>query len=123
MRIARIEITDSDAREAEVTVTDGMYLVTTFSCPCMWKVGDVLRRPIIAFMASEVVSVSPQAVYAKKKPSAGYYDQDVVAKVLDSKKGIAAIGEVLLRMQLPFSDEIADGDFVKFIAGRLDLPL
>ena len=102
-------------------MTDGTYFVITFSCPCTSKVGDELDFPLTGFRTVNINRLLPQDVYAKRNPELGSFDQEVVAQVVDCKKGIAAIGGISISIGSPFPSNIIDGDFVGFSVTRLDL--
>lgn len=64
-RISSIEWISSDAAEAILTLTDGVYSARVFCHPCKYKIGDLIDGAVDAFgVISIEVAAGPVGVHA-----------------------------------------------------------
>ena len=70
MYIKEIHWIDKQIKEAEVTISDGIYTIVCFSCPCEYKIGETLNDNINVLDIDNIVlsKSNDYQVIAMNKP-------------------------------------------------------
>ena len=116
MIIKKIDWIDENIKEAEVTVTDGTYEIICFCHPCDYKEGDEVKEVLNCFNTGLVYISEEECLVQKQTPPWDYW---IVAKVIDSKSNLAAVGDIMMNVDIP--KDINNGEFIEFNCTRFDL--
>lgn len=69
MYVKKIDWLDEVSKEAIVEVAEGIERLVCFSCPCLYKLNDMLREPLECLDTQDIVSCSTvpnKALLAKR---------------------------------------------------------
>lgn len=58
MYVKKIDWLDEVSKEAIVEVAEGIERLVCFSCPCLYKLNDMLREPLECLDTQDIVSCS-----------------------------------------------------------------
>lgn len=118
--VEKINWIDKEEREADVTITDGIYSVLCFSHPCNQNEKDIFNNLIYCFDAYDIVkSFECNPAIIKKS---GFYEYMLSGELKSKEDKIVKIGE----LQIDISDgdipkDINEGDYIEFQVMRLDV--
>lgn len=116
--IKEIAWINKEIGEADVVVTDGTYEIICFAHPFSQKKGEEVRG-ILSIFEHFSLTRSNITEYVTKHLGNGKYF--FVASLLDKTKGIVQIGQIHIHDIEGVPEEIAEGEYVQFIAPRIDL--
>ena len=85
MYVKKIDWLDEVSKEAIVEVAEGIERLVCFSCPCLYKLNDMLREPLECLDTQDIVSCSTGC-------GTGVFQ--VVVQVSPIYSGIAAHGKL-----------------------------
>ena len=60
MYVKKIDWLDEVSKEAIVEVAEGIERLVCFSCPCLYKLNDMLREPLYCMERQQTVSSSTE---------------------------------------------------------------
>ena len=66
MYVKKIDWLDEVSKEANVEVAEGIERLVCFSCPCLYKLNDMLREPLECLDTQDIVSCSTVGSDIKK---------------------------------------------------------
>ena len=66
MYVKKIDWLDEVSKEAIVEVAEGIERLVCFSCPCLYKLNDMLREPLECLDTQDIVSCSTVGSDIKK---------------------------------------------------------
>jgi hypothetical protein len=118
--VEKINWIDKEEREADVTITDGIYSVLCFSCSFNKDEKDIFDNMIYCFEAHDIAkSFESNPAIIKKS---GFYEYMLTGELKSKEDKIVKIGE----LQIGISDanipnDINKGDYIEFQVERLDL--
>ena len=88
MYVKKIDWLDEVSKEAIVEVAEGIERLVCFSCPCLYKLNDMLREPLECLDTQDIVSCSTVGSDIKKLEKKIVEDKVVLSK-LDQKRASA----------------------------------
>ena len=118
MYIKKIVSYDEVAREADLIISDGKYDLMVYAQPFLTKYKDE-KFKLIAFTADNIMTIDKEE-YAIEKTNQGYYSYWFKGKLIDSKRGIVAINNIIIEDVGWIPNDIHDGEFIEFTCLRLD---
>ena len=91
-----------------------------FSCPCLYKLNDMLREPLECLDAQDIVLCSTVGRDIKKLEKKFSYK--LKGQVKDKNKGLIDVyGFIIHINEQGIPNDIENGMFVEFITSRIDL--
>ena len=119
MYIHNIVWLDEPSSEAVLTISDGDYSLTCFSCPCEYSVGDIIEAPLECLSVSDIEWVDPQYSVIHTDSKFSYI---IIGEVLNIADGLVRVGKITLHINsVLFPKDIYTGQFVRFCVSRIDL--
>lgn len=117
--VTSLEWLSEEAREASLTLEDGVFSVVAFSHPCGLRRNDRLTQPLFVFESSDVIRVDASASpsFTRANDPWGY---TVIATLVSHRERVAAVGGFRLKLGLPLPGDLKDGDQIRFTCLRLD---
>jgi hypothetical protein len=118
VKVKNINWISKEDKEAEVYITDGVYTVKGFSHPCYLNLGQELSQPLLTLDCKIIGKVedSMEEVVEIREP----FSHLVIARVLDTAKGIVSIGQIKLEVDnLP--GDLVSNDLIELLIERIDL--
>ena len=108
MYVKKIDWLDEVSKEAIVEVAEGIERLVCFSCPCLYKLNDMLREPLECLDTQDIVSCSTVGSDIKKLHEKQSYK-------------IVLYGFIIHINEQGIPNDIENGMFVEFITSRIDL--
>ena len=118
MYIKEIISYDEEAREADLIISDGKYEIMSYAQPFLKEYTND-KFILIAFDSDDIMTIDKEE-YAIEKTSQGYFSYNFKGKLLDSKKGIVAINNIIIEDVGWIPKDIQDGQFIEFKCLRVD---
>lgn len=120
MYVKKIDWLDEVSKEAIVEVAEGIERLVCFSCPCLYKLNDMLREPLECLDTQDIVSCSTVGSDIKKLEKKFSYK--LKGQVKDKSKGLIDVyGFIIHINEQGIPNDIENGMFVEFITSRIDL--
>ena len=119
MRILDINWLDLLSKEAELKVSDGVYSVICFSCPCNYEVGDILNTELEMLNICNVVVIEEKGFEITKEKE--YYAYRIKGKISDNRSMIVIGGLRIHVESYTLPKDVLDGDFVEAKVNRFDV--
>ena len=118
--VERISWIDKNEREADVTITDGVYSIVCFSCPFNQNENDIFDNLIYCFEAHDIVkSFKSDPAIIKKE---GFYEYMLIGELKSKSDKIVKVGELLIDISdADIPNDINEGNYIEFTVDRLDL--
>ena len=88
MYVKKIDWLDEVSKEAIVEVAEGIERLVCFSCPCLYKLNDMLREPLECLDTQDIVSCSTVGSDIKKLPEKQSYKIVLADKGLENWKHV-----------------------------------
>ncbi|MCP3930310.1 MAG: hypothetical protein GY705_14545 [Bacteroidetes bacterium] len=104
--------------EADVIVTDGNYEIRCFSHPFHQKKGEEVCGTLSVFEHSSLMRSKTTEYIVEHLGNGKYF---LVARLLNAEEGIVQIGEIKIHDIEGIPEEIKIGEYIQFIAPRVDL--
>ena len=79
MYVKKIDSLDEVSKEAIVEVAEGIERLVCFSCPCLYKLNDMLREPLECLDTQDIVSCSTVGSDIKKLEKKFSYKDFVIS--------------------------------------------
>ena len=119
MYIKKIHWIDKQIKEAEVTVSDGMYTIVCFSCFCEYKIGETLNNKINVLDINDIVLLESKEykITLVKKP----FDYKVKG-MLSRDRSTLIIGGLIIDIdpeEIP--KDISGESFIEARVDRFDI--
>ncbi len=118
MKVVKIDWMDEGALEAVITVLSGDSTFQAFSHPCSYKVGDIIRSPLMSLDDENIVRVDSTTPMIKQIGDT--FRHEIIAKVENVKKSLVSVGDVEIELGRYLPGDIIDGDYISFQSSRLD---
>ncbi|HEL2041346.1 TPA: hypothetical protein U1B40_000878 [Streptococcus suis] len=104
--------------EADVVVTDGIYEIRCFSHPFHQRKGEKVSGTLSVFEHSNLKRSKTTEYISEHLGNGKYF---LVARLLDAEEGIVQIGEMQIHDIEGIPEEIEKGEYIQFVAPRVDL--
>ena len=88
MYVKKIDWLDEVSKEAIVEVAEGIERLVCFSCPCLYKLNDMLREPLECLDTQDIVSCSTVGSDIKKLHEKQSYKIVLADKGLENWKHV-----------------------------------
>ena len=88
MYVKKIDWLDEVSKEAIVEVAEGIERLVCFSCPCLYKLNDMLREPLECLDTQDIVSCSTVGSDIKKLHEKQSYKIVLADKGLENRKHV-----------------------------------
>lgn len=120
MYVKKIDWMDEVSKEAIVEVAEGMERLVCFSCPCLYKLNDMLREPLECLDTKGIVSCSTAESDIKKLEKTFCYK--LTGRVKDKNKGLIDVyGFIIHINEQEIPNDIENGMYIEFTTSRIDL--
>lgn len=111
---------DRPSSEAILCVSDSKYLLTCFSCPCEYSVGDRIDTPLECFDVRNIEQVDENSCEVINKE--GTFPHIITARMHSVTEGLARVGSLMLHIKPDLiPKDIQTGQFIRFSVSRIDL--
>ncbi len=117
VRIHRLEWLDKTAKEAILTISDGVHQVRCFSHPHEHAKEKAVQLPLLT-LGAECVRRSKTAVGIEQDTIG--FSLRVRAEVVDTHRPTVSVGALLFELDTALPGDIQEGDVVEFCVDRLD---
>lgn len=118
MYIKQIVSIDTISGEADVVVSDGLYELLCYNYQSA-KFALNMDVDELSILFSEHIMKSSNPQFFINKLS-GYYAYHLQGKVIDVNEPTIIIGDLTINLDKMLPNDIVEGDFVEFIAQRID---
>ena len=99
MYVKKIDWLDEVSKEAIVEVAEGIERLVCFSCPCLYKLNDMLREPLECLDTQDIVSCSTVGSDIKKLEKKFSYKLKFKSSILS----FVSLFKVCVTANCPFS--------------------
>ena len=111
---------EESCREAEVEVSDGVFGLICFSCPCSYSEGDAVTEKLECLDAKKI-KVAKEGEYFIEKGE-GYFSYKICGKIEDAKGGIIKLGDIELHIDSSkIPKDIYENQYIVFETSRIDM--
>ena len=117
--IKEIRWIDKQIEEAEVTVSDGVYSIVCFSCPCEYKIGQTLNSNINVLDINNI-RLSKNSEYEVIETSKPF--EYKVNGMLSHDRDTLVVGKLIISIdpeEIP--KDIVGGSFIEANVDRFDI--
>ena len=118
MYIKEIKSYYEEGKEADLIISDGAFELMAYAQPFLKRFKDE-KFKLIAFTSENIMTIDKEE-YAIEKTNEGYYSYWFKGKLLDAKKGIVAINNIIIEDVGWIPKDIHDGQFIEFTCQRVD---
>ena len=115
--IKKIKWIAEEAREAELTISDGFNKCKVFAQPFRGKVNDIVKEPLCALFCENIY------LSHNSEPAINMNSDDsflIISKVVNMKKNLVCVGEIIIELDSEIPKDIYNGCFVQFTCSRFD---
>lgn len=116
MFIKKIIDYDKNIGEADILITDGQYKILCYAYPFENK-GK--QFALVTFMTKDVKRIEARE-YKLEKNINGYYSYNIQGEIVDIKKRIVKVGDILIVLEDVIPKDIKTHDFIEFSVERVD---
>lgn len=111
---------EESSREAEVEVSDGMFRLTCFSCPCSLSEGDTVAEKLECLDVKNIESSNKEKYFIEK--GGGYFSYKICGKIEDVKEGTLKLGNMELHIDSSkIPKDIYENQYIVFETSRIDI--
>lgn len=122
MKITKLNWISEAAKEAELTVSDGIHECLAFSQPCNVQENETLIEPLHAMDIENLRKVFDQTYDEKiMRINESYFSHYCVAKVVKTSESIVSVGSIIIQLESTIPSWANEGDLVEFSCSRLDI--
>ena len=120
MYIKSIEWIDSINKEAILGISDNKDVITCFSHPCNYSIGQIVTEPLECLDTIDIaISTTPIFKMERKGIEFNY---KLIGKVIDVGKGIVIIEYFILHIdENIIPKDIKNNDYIEFSTSRIDV--
>lgn len=120
MYVEKIEWLDKEGQEAILKVVDGMESLMCFSCPCSYKIGDVLSKPLECLDTDDIVLCDTNENSIQQIE--GSFKCKLKGKLKDIQNGIVDVYGFHLHIdEEKIPGDMVNGMYVQFVSFRIDV--
>ncbi len=121
MKVKKLDWISLAGKEAELIMTDGKNECLVFSQPCHVTLGENVNDLLHAMDVEDFMRTTETSEKITRVPEISYFSHFCVARIIDFKKNIVAVGQIQIELDHDIPDWAKDGDLVEFNCDRLDL--
>jgi len=111
---------EESSREAEVEVSDGMFRLTCFSCPCNYSEGDIVAEKLECLDVMKIESTDEEKYSVEK--GKGYFSYKICGKIENIKEGTIKFGNIELHIDSSkIPKDIYENQYIVFETSRIDI--
>ena len=119
MYIKNIQWINEQIKEAEVTVSDGVYSIVCFSCPCKYSVGEVINDNIDVLDINNIKLSKTNEYKVTKINESFLYKID---GMLSDDRCTVIIGKLTVNIESEkIPNDIIGGSFIEADIDRFDI--
>ncbi len=116
MLIKKLIDYNKNTGEADIMITDGQYKILCYAYPFE---DEDKRFALVTHMAKDVMRVETRE-YKLEKSISGYYSYNIQGEIIDIKKRIVKVGDILIALEDVIPKDINTHDFIEFSVARVD---
>jgi hypothetical protein len=120
MKVRNIEWLSKNAKEAEVTISDGHYECICFCHPCLLSLGEVISSPLIAFDTEQVIKIDDKAIPSITNTK-NISEYAITGRLVGLKPNIVEIGNIVIDIGNYIPKDLHIGNLISFRCSRLDI--
>ena len=120
LRIIDVNWLSKEAMEAEVTITDGIFILKCFSHPFNYDLNEIINVPLYCFDVNNVTKVKTGETTVNKLID--YFAYNISGELIDKNEAAVKVGEIIFfieNSELP--GDLEKGDFISLTCKRIDL--
>lgn len=117
MKILDINWMDDEQKEGILTLSTGTQEFQVYCYPCKFTKGDVITLPLQSLDDQNLVRVNEHQYSIE--PIGNTFENQIIARVEDSKKGIVSVGQIKIELGVNLPGDISEGETVLFTSMRL----
>lgn len=120
MHIEEIEWIDKEEKEAIIKVASETECLKCFSCPCSYRIGDILTEPLECLDVDEIWLCDTQENMIEKME--GTFKYKLKGKIRDLHNGIIEVRGFDLHIdedRIP--KDMINGMYIQFVVERIDI--
>ena len=120
MYVNKIDWLDEVNKEAIVEVTNGIERLVCFSCPCLYKLNDMLCEPLECLDTQDIVSCTTVGSDIKKIKGTFFYK--LKGQIKDKHRGLIGVHGFIVHInEQEIPNDIENGMYIEFTTSRIDL--
>ena len=117
MLIKTIREYDEEAKEADVVVSDGQHEILCYAQPFE---NNNTSFVLLAFDDDNIMRALKNT-YVVEKSKEDHYGYKLQGKLVDLKKRLVAIGDIVIELGNGIPKDIKENEFIEFTVVRVDL--
>jgi hypothetical protein len=121
MKVKKLDWISFAGKEAELIMTDGKNECLVFSQPCQVALGENVNDFLHAMDVEGFMRTAETLEKITRVSEISYFSHFCVARVIDIKKNIVAVGQIKIKLDYDIPDWSIEEDLVEFSCDRLDL--
>lgn len=121
MKIKKLDWISFEGKEAELIMTDGKNECLVFSQPCHVTLGENVNDLLHAMDVEDFMRTAEISEKITRISEISYFSQFFVARIINIKKNIVAVGQIQIELDYNIPDWAKEGELVEFRCDRLDL--
>lgn len=121
MRVKKLDWISLAGKEAELIMTDGKNECLVFSQPCHVTLGENVNDLLHAMDVEDFRRTTETSEKITRDSDITYFSQFFIAKIIDIKKNIVAVGQIRIELDYAIPDWVKVGELIEFKCDRLDL--
>lgn len=118
MYIKDILYFNKEDSEAEVSISDGYYIVNCYAYPCDRVLVNQRINIIYGFECANIIRLNKNKYAIKKLPQ--HYAYQFAAQVVDNGSEIVRVGDLFIKLDNSIPKDIINGEYIAFSVLRLD---
>ena len=121
MIVKKLDWISFEGKEAELIMTDGKNECLVFSQPCHVTLGENVNDLLHAMDVEDFRRTNETSEKITRDSDVTYFSQFFIAKIIDIKKNIVAVGQIRIELDYAIPDWVKVGELIEFRCDRLDL--
>lgn len=120
MYIDSIEWLDKDNKEAILGISNNKDILRCFSCPCDYKIGEIINFPLKCLDSNNIM-ISSEKIFIIQRINS-IFSYNLCGQLVDKKKGIIFLEGFTLQIDgslIP--KDINNQDYILFTVSRIDV--
>lgn len=122
MKITNLHWISENAKEAELTITDGIHSCLVFSQPCTVSLNENITDPLHAIEIEDLMKLHDLEKSEEiTKTNESYFSHYCIAKVMRTDIFLVTVGNIIIELECAMPGWLKEGDKVEFKCSRLDI--
>ncbi len=120
MKIVEIKWFNIEAKEAEITISDGSMEIKCYSCPFIYSLNEKLKEPLDCLGVENIVGSNLHSYLIKKQ--SGFCEYFMRGKIINLRNRIVMVNGFYISLEGGyFPADLKEGNFIEFKILRLEI--